>query len=106
MTNSGKSNQGEGSVVRGLHVATPTPARWTQRLLVPMECVRVELVVHQSPGEKVWCLGIEVTDPHSKELLAKVVEPSRHYSAVRTIPVEVAIELRHLLEAALDPDPF
>lgn len=97
---------GEGSAPRGLCEAPQQAVRWTQGLTVPAQCFRVEVVVHQSQQQDVWCYAFEVTDPHTKELLAKWVEPARPANRVLPLASLVTVELRAALLALTDPDPF
>lgn len=98
--------QGEGSVVRALHVVTAAPERWSAMRLVPAQCVRLEVVVHQEPGKPLYCYAIEASDPHTKELYAKTVVPAKSYSAVVPMPSAVSVDIRSMLLDVFDPDPF
>lgn len=106
MTISGKSNTGRDSGPGGFCQAPQQAERWTQGLTVPVQCFKVELVCHQAPGREVHCLAFEVSDPHTRELLAKWVEPSRRPSAVLPLASVISVELRAVLLALTDPDPF
>jgi hypothetical protein len=98
--------QGEGSVGSGLCSPPRQAERWTQSLTVPVQCLRVELVVHQQPGTGVSCWAFEVADPHTKELLAKWVEPSYVNGAHLPLASFVTTSLRGVLLELTDPDPF
>lgn len=74
--------------------------------LYPQQCVRVELVIHQEPQEAVYGYAVEVSDPHTKELLAKAAVPTKKYSMVRSIAATIALDVRALLEDVMDPEPF
>lgn len=106
MTISGKFNQGEGSVAGGFCLPPQSPLRWTQGLTVPVECFTVRLDVHQQPGGERWCYSLEVSDPHTRERLAQVVEPTRTYNAVLPLASVVTVDLRGVLLALTDPEPF
>jgi hypothetical protein len=73
---------------------------------VPVECFAVKVEVHQSPGARVWCYSLEVSDPHTRELLAKVVQPARRYSEVLGLVALVCTDLRGVLLELTDPEPF
>lgn len=106
MTTSGKSNTGEGSGAHGLCEPHQRPERWLQGVTVPVECFRVEVVVHQQPGTDVYGYAIEVSEPHTRELLAKVAEPSRRASATVGLVSNVTLDIRAVLLELTDPDPF
>lgn len=106
MTNSADSNTGKGSGARGLCEPPQKPYRWSQGLTVPVQCFRVELVVHQQPGAAGYCLSFEVSDPHTKELLAKWVDPMTRPSPVLPLASSVSVALRSVLLELTDPDPF
>lgn len=106
MTNNGKSNQGEGSVGGFCRPHALQPMHYEQSLLTPLMCAKVELVVHQRAGGDAYCFAIEVSDPHTGELVAKHVDPARRYSPVTPMPVQVSLTARALLLGAFDPDPF
>lgn len=96
----------EGSGPGGFCQAPQLGERWTQGLTVPVQCFKVEMVVHQDPSLSVYCHAFEVSDPHTKELLAKWVDPSRPHSAVLPLASSITVELRGVLLALTDPDPF
>lgn len=106
MTTSRKSNTGEGSGTSGLCSSPQPPLRWSQGLTVPLQCFRVEMVVHQQPGARGYCLAFEVSDPHTKELLAKWVDPYTPPSQVLPLASAVTVALRGVLLELTDPDPF
>lgn len=106
MTIKGKSNAGEGSGAHGVCEPPQPPLRWSQGLTVPVQCFRVELVVHQQPGAKGYCLAFEVSDPHTKELLAKWVDPYTAPSLTLPLASSVSVALRGVLLELTDPDPF
>lgn len=106
MTNSGIYNTEESSAPSGFCSAPQPPLRWTQGLTVPAECFSVRLDVHQSPGRSVYCYAFEVKDGHTQELLAKVVEPARDRSQVLPLASAVSVDLRGILLALTDPEPF
>lgn len=74
--------------------------------MFPAQCLRIEVVIHQEPGEAVYGYAIEVSDPHTKELLCKAAEPTKKYSPVYPIASTVTTDLRALLLDVMDPDPF
>lgn len=106
MTISGVSNTGEGSGARGFCEPPLDSVRWVQGLTVPLQCFRVELVVHTQPGAGGYCLGFEVSDPHTKELLAKWIDPMTKPSPHLPIASSVSVALRSVLLELTDPDPF
>lgn len=74
--------------------------------MYPAQCLKVEVVIHQEPGEAIYGYAVEVSDPHTKELLCKVAEPTRKYSPVHPIAAIVSLDIRALLLEQMDPDPF
>lgn len=106
MTSRGKFSTEEGSGGRALCDPPHQPSRWTTGLVVPAQCFTVRLDVHQSPQGGVWCYAFEVADPHSNELLAKVVEPARDRSTSLPLASVVSVDLRGVLLELTDPDPF
>jgi hypothetical protein len=106
LTNNGKSNTGEGSGAHGFCEPPQQPLRWSQGLTVPLQCFRVELVVHRQPGNGPYCLAFEVSDPHTRELLAKWVDPYTEPSFVLPLASAVSVALRGVLLELTDPDPF
>ncbi len=74
--------------------------------MVPIQCLRVEVVVHQQPGTGLTCWAFEVYNPHTKELLGKWVEPT--YRAGDHLPLAsyITTSLRGTLQQLLDPEPF
>lgn len=81
-------------------------SRWVQGLTVPVECFKVEVVVHTRPGTDMYCYAMEVSDPHSRELLAKVAEPTRRASQVLSLVSNITLDMRGILLELTDPDPF
>lgn len=106
MTKSGISASGEGQGLAGFCQPPQKRLRWTQGLALPADCFTVRVDVHQRPGLGVWCYAFEVYDPHTKERLAQVVEPTRRYSEVLPLASVVTVDLRGVLLALTDPDPF
>lgn len=106
MTTSGISKTGEGSGPDGFCQAPLEASRFVQSVLTPVQCLRVELVVHQQPGTGVSCWAFEVSDPHTKELLAKWVEPSYVNGQHLPLASYVTTSLRGVLLELTDPDPF
>lgn len=106
MTISGNSHQGEGCRAEGFPPAVLRPEHWTAQSLVPAQCVRVELVIHQLPDRSVSCWAYEVSNPHSKELLAKHVQPYVTGRTGRTLAEDVGEALTTATGWLLDPDPF
>lgn len=82
------------------------PERWSQGLTVPVECLRVELVIHQAPAAGTSCWAFEVSDPHTRELLAKWVEPAYRNGVHLPLASYVTTALRGVLLELTDPDPF
>lgn len=93
-------------MARGLCESPQRPQRWTQGLTVPAQCFTVRTDVHQAPGGDVWCYSFEVYDPHTRERLASVVEPARARSLVLPLASVVTVDLRGVLLALTDPEPF
>lgn len=90
-----------------VHAARPLRAEeWVQTPTVPVQCFRVDLVVHQEPGADRWCFSLEVSDPHTKELLGMVVHPAERYSQVWALVTDVTMQLRSVLLTLTDPEPF
>lgn len=106
MTTSEESTAGRDSGAHGLCEPPQPPQRWSQGLTVPVQCFRVELVVHQQPGGAGYCLAFEVSDPHTRELLAKWVDPFTTPSLVLPLASSVSVALRGVLLELTDPDPF
>lgn len=106
MTNSGEINTGEGSGAHGFCEPPQPPLRWSQGLTVPVQCFKVEMVVHQQPGARGYCMAFEVSDPHTRELLAKWVDPMTAPSPVLPLASSVSVALRSVLLELTDPDPF
>lgn len=75
-------------------------------MLLPQQCFRVEVVVHQDPQMLVYALAFEVSDPHTKELLAKWVDPCVPRSVSLPVATAVSTALRGVLAALTDPEPF
>lgn len=106
MTSSRISTSGEGSGAGGLCQPHQRSERWVQGVTVPVECFRVEVVVHQQPGAPVYGYSIEVSDPHTRELLAKVAEPARQAVQAVGLVSNVTLDIRAVLLELTDPDPF
>jgi hypothetical protein len=49
---------------------------------------------------------MEVSDPHTRERLAQVVQPCRRYSEVLGLVSFVVTDLRAVLLTLTDPEPF
>lgn len=93
-------------MARGFCEPPQEPQRWSVGLLVPVQCFRVELVVHQQPGAAGYCMAFEVSDPHTKELLAKWVDPYSVRNDVLPLASAVTVALRGVLLELTNPDPF
>lgn len=106
MTTRRTSKQGEGQAHCEAGRPYPTPKAWAQLTFAPAMCVRGIVTIHQHAGSDRYCISIEVDDPHTKELLSCVVNPTARRSSLRGIAATAAIDLRAALEAVLDPDPF
>lgn len=106
MTTSGISHQGEGQSHCEAGRPYPAAAHHEQTLIVPPLCVVASVAIHQHAGDPRYCLALEVGDAHTKELLYMHVNPTGRASMVRTIAAAASLDLRHALEAVLDPDPF
>lgn len=64
------------------------------------------MVVHTHPGSDTFLLAFEVSDPHTKELLAKHVDPSQTTRAWAGYAETAMAALRPILLELFDPDPF
>lgn len=106
MTTDGISHQGEGSGPGGLCQAPLHAERWLQVPTIPASCVRVEVVVHSRPGGGVWCYSIQTTDPHTRELLGHVLDPSRPYLTAAQMASLVSTDVRAVILGLTDPEPF
>lgn len=106
MTTERSSQQGEHSVDRALVDLIGPALSWTSTPMWPAQCVAVGIVVHQDPASARYGYFLEVSDPHTKELLAKVADPTCRYSNTRSISATVAMDVRRLLDDLFDPDPF
>jgi len=101
-----KSRAEEGSGTGGVCQLPQGPSRWVQGLALPIQCFTCRLTVHQEPGAPVYGYSFEIADPHTKELLAQVVEPARRYSEVLHLCQQVTLDVRAVLLHLTDPDPF
>lgn len=106
MTSNARSQQGEVQIGAGFCTEPQRPTRWLQGLALPVQCFSARLTVHQQAGAPVYCYDFEVADPHTKELLAKVVEPAKRYSEVLHLAQQVSLDLRSTILHLTDPDPF
>lgn len=106
MTNHVQPHQGEGSGGRALADVIGPTVNQIQTLISPPECIRIDLVVHREPHEGVYGYAMEVSDPHTKELLAKVAVPVVRDTSAMRLPTRIATALGALLREVLDPDPF
>jgi hypothetical protein len=66
----------------------------------------VTVDIHQQPGSGLECWAFEVADPHTKELLAMHVDPTRPAGVGLPLASDVCDRLRGVLIDLLDPDPF
>lgn len=106
MTSRGKFSTEESSGPDGLCQAPQSPLRWTQGLTVPAECFKVVVTVHRAPRSDVYGYHLEVSDPHTRELLALVAEPSRRATQTVGLVSNVTLDIRAVLLELTDPDPF
>lgn len=106
MTTERKSSTGEVQGLAGFCQPPQQQFRWTQGLFLPAECFTVRIDVHQEPSRRQWCYSFEVYDPHTRERLAAVVEPSRAYNPVLPLASSVTVDLRGVLLALTNPEPF
>lgn len=106
MTSRGISTPGEGSEHGGLCRAPQSAERWSAGLLIPASCLRVRVDVHLAPQGGTWCYAIELSDPHTQELLAKVVEPAKGPQTALQRASLISTDLRGILLEVTDPDPF
>lgn len=84
----------------------PLPRRWLQAPLYPMPCIKVELVVHRGRRDGQWLFGLEASDPHTRELVGSVLDPSRRPQHPAMIVESILDELRDALTGLFDPEPF
>lgn len=106
MTNRRIWDQGEGSGGAQHRPFRGEPRRWAATVLVPVECIRVTLVLHSMPQTDTHCLAFEVDDPHTKELLAVTVDPTWRAAPSLGVAASATLELRAVLLGLFDPDPF
>jgi hypothetical protein len=106
LTSGGMSVPEEGSGAGGLCQPPQFVPMWLQRVLVPVDCVEVRLVVHQTYGADRYTLSLEVSQPHTRELLAHHVDPTRRYPTGVTLARAVSEELHTVLLHLTDPEPF
>jgi hypothetical protein len=88
------------------HQMPKTERSWSQTLMFPQQCIRLEVVIHQDHDTDRWCLEVEGSDPHTRELLWLEVSPAMRQSPVYTVGAEVAVRLRSILLSLMDPEPF
>lgn len=74
--------------------------------MMPAQCIRVEVVIHQTPDRSVACWAYEVSNPHSSELLAKHVQPYVMAGEHQDLPGDVSEALELAVRYLLAPDPF
>lgn len=86
--------------------ASRAPSHYQQTLTFPPSCVRLSVTLHQDPSAPGYCLTIEARDAHTAELLEAIVDPLRPYSTLRGVAADVSLDVRQVLQALLDPDPF
>lgn len=98
--------QGEGCSARVSAPQRPLPAEWTVQPMYPLPCVSVALVVHTEANQSVASVHIEVSDPHTKELLALNVNPTLSARDGQDLAGHLTVILRRLLLDLLWPDPF
>lgn len=106
MTSRGFSHQGEGQAHCEAGRPYPSPQGWVQSVLTPPYCVRAIVSIHTHAGVDLAYLGVELDDPHTRELLAARADPSRRFVTRRGLAAAAAVDLRMVLEEVLDPDPF
>ena len=106
MTSDAISHQGEGSGGGVCRPHRPKAVRWTSNPMVPEQCVKLELVLHTAPNERVACVAFELSNPHTKELLSKWVDPARKFGTATGLVTGALVDCRSLLFDLLDPDPF
>jgi len=106
LTSDVNQNTGKGSASDGFCQSPQSPSRYVLGVLVPVQCFAVQLVVHRRPGGDSWCYSVEVSDPHTRELLAHVVDPSRRFLTDAQMASFITTDLRGLLLELTDPDPF
>lgn len=106
MTTSGNCSTGRDSGAGGFCQPPFQAERWVQGVTVPPTCFKVEVVVHTAPPRSSYCYAIEVSDPHTKELLAKCADPSHRALEAVNLVSHVTLDIRGLLLELTDPDPF
>lgn len=106
MTNSGKSQQGEGSGGRGLADVTQVSEGWTSAPLFPpphvMATLRIAYIAET--GHAQW--QFEVSDPITSELLAMSSVPHRDASGYQDALQQAFVDLHRRWEDVCNPDPF
>lgn len=95
-----------GSVASGLCSSPLRPERWLQVPTIPVECVAVQVVLHLRPEADTWCYALEATDPHTRELLGMIVEPTRRLVTPAQACSLASTDVRATLLALTDPEPF
>lgn len=88
------------------HATHPPATDFVQSVLAPVQCLRVQVTIHQEAGADAYCLALEATDAHTGELLAKQVDPAATYRRTLSWTGDVGVAVTVLLRALLDPDPF
>lgn len=106
MTTRRLSTSGEGSERRGLCDAPQHPERWLQTPTIPAQCLSISVTVHTAPGKDVLCYSIETTDPHTRELLGHVIEPTRRLLTAAQMASMISTDVRAVILALTDPEPF
>lgn len=106
MTSRRISTTGEGSEAHGLCEPPQRPERFVQGVSVPVSCFKVEIVVHQRSGTDFYCHSMQVSDPHTRELLAHVVNPTARALQALGMVSSVTLDLRAVLLELTDPEPF
>lgn len=106
MTPEEESRAGDGSGAGGVCQPRQREPLWVSGRTIPEQCFTVSLEVHQADGVAVFGLHLEVTNPHTKELLAAWVNPTEVLPAGTTLAGHLSQCLRAILLDLTDPEPF
>jgi hypothetical protein len=106
LTNSGDSQQGEGSGGRGLADVTALGTAWSQPGLIPPDVVQATLRIAYIPETHHAQWQLEVQNPVTGELLAMSSVPHRDARSADHALSEAFVDLRRRWGDVCDPDPF
>lgn len=106
MTTRGSSQQGEGSAGGVCRPYQPTAQRWVAEVLYPASCGRFVLELHTNPEKTAYLAHFEVNNPHTKELLGMIVDPSMTFVTPTQMAEHAAEVIRQAILHLFDPEPF